>query len=71
MLYSKEGRALRLNGDDLISRVGHVARLRDAYAFAPDGRYVGTDAAGGFAGEIEVQYYGICGPVAPLRQVIG
>jgi hypothetical protein len=42
MLYTKEGRALRVDGDDLISRDGHVARLRDGYAFAPDGQYVGT-----------------------------
>jgi hypothetical protein len=42
MLYTKEGRALTVDDDDLISRAGHVARLRDGYAFAPDGRYVGT-----------------------------
>ncbi len=42
MLYTKDGRALRVDGDDLIGRAGHVAKIRGSYAFGPDGRYVGT-----------------------------
>lgn len=42
MLYTKKGRALRVDGEDLISHEGHVARLRGHFAFGPDGRYVGT-----------------------------
>ncbi len=42
MLYTKNGRALQVVGDDLISRDGHVARLRDGRAYAPNGTYVGT-----------------------------
>jgi hypothetical protein len=42
MLYTKQGRALRVDGDDLVSHAGHVARLRGGFAFGPDGRYVGT-----------------------------
>ncbi len=42
LLYTKEGRPLKVDGNDLISRDGHVARLRDKFAFGPDGCYVGT-----------------------------
>lgn len=42
-VYTKEGRPLRLNGDDLFSKSGvHVARLRGKKAYGPDGHYVGT-----------------------------
>lgn len=41
-LYTKQGKALRVDGDDLIGRAGHVAKLHGGFAFAPDGRYVGT-----------------------------
>ena len=35
MLYTKQGRALRVDGDDLVSHAGHVARLRGGFAFDP------------------------------------
>jgi hypothetical protein len=42
-IYTKEGRPLRLSGDDLFSRSGkHVGRVRSGKAYGPDGRYVGT-----------------------------
>jgi hypothetical protein len=42
-LYTKEGRPLKVSGDDLFARSGeHVARLRGGKAYGPDGRYVGT-----------------------------
>ena len=42
-IYTKEGRPLKVSGDDLIARSGkHVARLRGSKAYGPDGRYVGT-----------------------------
>lgn len=42
-VYTKNGRPLRRQDDDLFSRSGkHVARLKGDRAFGPDGRYVGT-----------------------------
>jgi hypothetical protein len=42
-LYTKEGRPLKVSGDNLFSRSGrHVARIRNGKAYGPDGRYVGT-----------------------------
>ncbi|MGA2453363.1 MAG: hypothetical protein ABSG93_07560 [Solirubrobacteraceae bacterium] len=42
-LYTKEGRPLRQDGDDLFARSGtHVARLRGKKAYDPSGQYVGT-----------------------------
>ena len=43
MIYTKNGRPLKVSGQDLISRSGkHVARMRNGKAYGPDGRYVGT-----------------------------
>lgn len=42
-IYTKEGRPLKVSGEDLFSRSGkHVARIRNGKAYGPDGRYVGT-----------------------------
>jgi hypothetical protein len=44
-ICTKDGRPLKVRGDDLFSRSGeHVARLNRARgkAYSPDGRYVGT-----------------------------
>ena len=42
-IYTKNGRPLRVSGDNLFSKSGkHVARLRGNKAYAPDGRYVGS-----------------------------
>ena len=42
-LYTKEGRPLKVSGDDLFSPSGrHVARIRNGKAYGPDGLYVGT-----------------------------
>lgn len=42
-LYTKEGRPLKVSGDDIFSRSGkHVARIRGGKAYGPDGTYVGT-----------------------------
>lgn len=42
-IYTKQGRPLRLSGDDLFSKSGiHVARLKGKKAYGPDGHYVGT-----------------------------
>jgi len=42
-IYTKNGRPLRRDGDDLYARSGtHVARLRGDQAFDPRGKYVGT-----------------------------
>lgn len=43
MIYTKNGRPLKVSGQDLFSRSGkHVARMRNDKAYGPDGRYVGT-----------------------------
>jgi hypothetical protein len=43
MIYTKDGRPLKVSGQDLFSRSGkHVARIRNGKAYGPDGRYVGT-----------------------------
>ena len=43
LIYTKNGRPLKVSGQDLYSRSGkHVARMRDGKAYGPDGRYVGT-----------------------------
>jgi hypothetical protein len=43
VIYTKDGRPLKVSGQDLISRSGkHVARMRNGKAYGPDGRYVGT-----------------------------
>jgi hypothetical protein len=42
MVYTKDGRPLKVSGHDLFSRSGkHVARIRNGKAYGPDGRYVG------------------------------
>lgn len=42
-LHTKEGRPLKVSGDDLFSRSGkHVARNRSGKAYGPDRRHVGT-----------------------------
>jgi hypothetical protein len=44
-IYTKQGRPLRVRGDDVFSRSGtHVARIRRDRnkAYGPEGRYVGT-----------------------------
>jgi len=42
-IYTKEGRPLKVYGDDLIARSGtHVARLKGTKAYGPDGQYVGS-----------------------------
>ena len=42
-IYTKEGRPLKVSGQDLFSRSGkHVARMRNGKAYGPDGRYVAT-----------------------------
>ncbi len=42
-IYTKNGRPLRVSGDDLFSKSGkHVAKVRGNKAYGPDGRYVGT-----------------------------
>ena len=42
-IYTKNGRPLKISGQDLFSRSGrHVARMRNGKAYGPDGRYVGT-----------------------------
>jgi hypothetical protein len=42
-IYTKNGRPLKVSGQDLFSRSGkHVARMRNDKAYGPDGRYVGT-----------------------------
>jgi len=42
-IYTKNGRPLRRDGDDLFARSGaHVARLRGDRAFDSRGQYVGT-----------------------------
>ena len=43
MIYTKDGRPLKVSGQDLFARSGkHVARIRNGKAYGPDGRYVGT-----------------------------
>ena len=43
MIYTKNGRPLKIAGEDLFARSGkHVAPMRDGKAYGPDGRYVGT-----------------------------
>lgn len=43
VIYTKDGRPLKVSGQDLISRSGkHVARIRNGKAYGSDGRYVGT-----------------------------
>jgi hypothetical protein len=42
-IYTKEGRPVRVSGNDLYSRTGkHVGRIRSGKAFGPDGKYIGT-----------------------------
>jgi hypothetical protein len=42
-IYTKNGRPLKVSGNDLFARSGkHVARLRGGKAYGPDGKYVGT-----------------------------
>lgn len=42
-IYTKNGRPLRRDGDDLFARSGtHVARMRGDKAYGPNGEYVGT-----------------------------
>lgn len=42
-IYTRNGRPLRRDRDDLFSRSGkHIARVKGKKAFGPDGRYVGT-----------------------------
>ncbi len=43
LIYTKDGRPLKVSGQDLFARSGeHVARIRNGKAYGPDGRYVGT-----------------------------
>jgi hypothetical protein len=43
MIHTRDGEPLARGGDDLFDASGrHVARLRGAKAFGPDGRYLGT-----------------------------
>jgi len=43
LIYTKNGRPLKVSGQDLFSRSGeHVACMRNGKAYGPDGRYVGT-----------------------------
>jgi hypothetical protein len=43
VIYTKDGRPLKVSGQDLIARSGmHVARMRNGKAYGPDGHYVGT-----------------------------
>lgn len=47
MLYTKNGRPLRVTGDLVHSRSGAlVGRVNGDKVFAPDGRYVGTISEG-------------------------
>lgn len=42
-LYTKNGRPLRVSGDDIFDRSGrHVGRRRGNKVYGPDGRYAGT-----------------------------
>ncbi len=42
-LYTKNGKPLRLSGDDIFDRSGcHVGRRRGKKVYGPDGRYAGT-----------------------------
>jgi hypothetical protein len=42
-LYTKNGKPLRLSGDDIFDRSGrHVGRRRGDKVYGPDGRYAGT-----------------------------
>ncbi len=42
-LYTKNGKPLRVSGDDIFDQTGrHVGRRRGDAVFGPDGRYAGT-----------------------------
>lgn len=42
-LYTKNGKPLRLSGDDIFDRSGrHVGRRRGNKVYGPNGRYAGT-----------------------------
>jgi len=42
-LYTENGKALSVGGDDIFDRSGgHVGRRRGTRVYAPDGRYAGT-----------------------------
>lgn len=46
-LYTKNGRALQVSGDNVHSSSGvFVGRIRGKKVFGPNGRYVGTIASG-------------------------
>lgn len=43
VIYTKQGRPLKILGEDLFSRSGkHVGRILNEKAYGPDGKYVGT-----------------------------